>query len=153
MSAQTVFRTLRLHSGRPTCHAQRWQLVRNFRSSTSRKEQIHDANAETLAKAISKENSGGKVVLVDFYADWCGPCKMLSPILEKLTAGSPSTTRTGSGRTVDLVTVDTDTEIELAQKYKVRSLPTVIAFKDGEVVEQFVGALNEAGVRKVIEEL
>ncbi|KAI0929064.1 hypothetical protein AcW1_006113 [Taiwanofungus camphoratus] len=80
---------------------------------------------------------------------WCGPCKMLSPILEKLTA-DPSV-KSGSGRPVDLVTVDTDTETELAMKYKIRSLPTVIAFKDGEAVSQFIGGVPEASVRKFLQ--
>jgi len=83
--------------------------------------------------------------LVDFYADWCSPCKLLSPVLEKLT--SDPEVKSGSGRPLDLVTVDTDAQFDLGQKFQVRSLPTVIAFKDGKPVDKFVGALNEVGVR------
>jgi len=90
-------------------------------------------------------------VIVDFYADWCNPCKMISPLLEKLT--SDETVKTGSGRSLDLVTVDTDSEFDLAAKYKVRALPTVIAFKDGQKVDQFVGAMKESGIREFIAKL
>ncbi|OJA18763.1 hypothetical protein AZE42_01626 [Rhizopogon vesiculosus] len=92
-----------------------------------------------------------RVVLVDFYAEWCNPCKMISPLLEKLT--SDATVKTGSGHSLDLVTVDTDTEFDLAAKYQVRALPTVIAFKDGKQVDQFVGALNEAAIRHFLGKL
>nr|AIT83213.1 thioredoxin-like protein [Inonotus obliquus] len=119
-------------------------LRRGFSSTTCRKEQFFDADQETFKRAISKENSKGKVVLVDFYADWCGPCKMLSPILAKLTATeNTESVKTGSGRSLDLVTIDTEEQGELAMKYEVRALPTVIAFKDGKPVEKFVGALAE----------
>ncbi|KAH7889575.1 thioredoxin-like protein [Phlebopus sp. FC_14] len=104
---------------------------------------------QTFEKVALNEDASNKVVLVDFYADWCGPCKMISPILEKLTADA--TVRTGSGRSLHLVTVDTDKEIELGHKYQIRSLPTVMAFKDGKPVDHFVGALNEADVRSFLE--
>ena len=96
---------------------------------------------------------------------------MLSPILEKLS--TDASVKSGSGLPLDLVTVDTDSEIELAQKYQVnrinllstahdsdrpclfqiRSLPTVIAFKNGEPVSQFMGALPEPHVRRFIEQV
>lgn len=93
---------------------------------------------------------------------------MISPILEKLT--EDSNVKTGSGRALDLVTVDTDKESELAQRYRVslplccscftaeqgfqiRSLPTVMAFKDGKPVNHFIGALSEGAVRKFLQQL
>ncbi|KII89136.1 hypothetical protein PLICRDRAFT_40769 [Plicaturopsis crispa FD-325 SS-3] len=112
-----------------------------------RLEHYLNANPEVFRKAVEKKD---RVVLVDFYADWCNPCKTLSPILEKLT--EDPTVKSGSGHPVDLVTIDTDgaENYDLVAKHKVRSLPTVVAFKDGEPVNQFVGAINEAGVRKFI---
>ncbi|KAG0705094.1 thioredoxin-like protein [Suillus ampliporus] len=105
----------------------------------------------TFDKVALNSTASHKVVLVDFYADWCNPCKMISPLLEKLT--SDATVKTGSGRSLDLVTVDSDAEFELAAKYQVRALPTVIAFRDGQKVDQFVGALNEGAIRQFLAKL
>jgi len=77
---------------------------------------------------------------------------MLSPILEKLTDPSEGC-ESGSGRDVDLVTVDTKAHAELAAKYQVTALPTVIAFKDGEPVTMFRGALPESKVREFLQRL
>ncbi|TCD63550.1 hypothetical protein EIP91_005296 [Steccherinum ochraceum] len=121
---------------------------RAFHTTARRNDHFLNANAETLQKAVSNKD---KVVLVDFYADWCNPCKMLSPVLEKLTADS--SIKTGSGKPLDLVTVDTDAEVALAQQFNIRSLPTVIAFKDGEPISQFMGAMPEPSVRNFINTL
>ncbi|GBE81781.1 Thioredoxin [Sparassis crispa] len=119
--------------------------LRTFHWSARRNKHFLNANEATFEEAITNKDN---VVLVDFYADWCGPCKMLSPILEKLTT-DPSI-KSGSGLPLDLVTVDTDTETALALKYKIRSLPTVIAFKDGQPISQFMGAVPEAHVRNFL---
>ncbi|KAI0045384.1 thioredoxin-like protein, partial [Auriscalpium vulgare] len=110
---------------------------------------------QTFDKVTTATARNERVVLVDFYADWCGPCKMLSPVLEQLTADP--TVASGSGRPLDLVTVNTDEQVALAAKFKaclpalrVSSIPTVVAFKDGQPVSQFVGALNEPGVRRFL---
>jgi len=87
--------------------------------------------------------------LVDFYADWCQPCKLLSPLLEKVTTDA---TLVG-GVEVDLLTVDTDSQIELAQEYGIRSLPTVIAFKNGEQVDQFIGLQRIDGLKRFVQGL
>lgn len=71
------------------------------------------------------------VVLVDFYADWCGPCKMIAPVLEELSA-------TYAGKAT-IIKVNVDEEQGIAQRYGVMSIPTLILFKDGEKVKQVVG--------------
>ena len=87
-------------------------------------------NTETLEKKL-KDN---KVVLIDFWASWCGPCLMLNPIMDDVKNLFPSN--------VDKVNVDE--ERDLAAKYGVRSLPTVIFFKDGEVMERIPGVASKS---------
>lgn len=69
-------------------------------------------------------------VLIDFYADWCGPCKMLGPVMEKLAE---------EVTTAKICKVNVDTENELASKYGVMSIPTIIVIKEGKVVNKAVG--------------
>lgn len=75
-----------------------------------------------------------KVVLVDFFASWCGPCNMLSPVLEKIS---------NSRAEFDIAKVNIDENQELAIKYNVEVIPTMIVFKDGKPVEKTVGFLDE----------
>ncbi|KAH7910754.1 thioredoxin-like protein [Hygrophoropsis aurantiaca] len=123
--------------------------IRQLHWSPRCQQQYFNANPETFDSVALNKDAKDKVVLVDFYAEWCQPCKMISPILENLTSDS-SGVKSGSGRSLDLITVNTDEEFDLAQKYKIRALPTVVAFKDGQVVDQFVGALNEAGIKNFL---
>lgn len=89
------------------------------------------------------ERSHHQLVLVDFWADWCGPCKSLAPVLDRLLdqyAGS-----------VCLARVNTDEQQELATRYGIRSLPTVMLFKNGEVVDQFMGAQPENMIKPLLD--
>ncbi|MFB6310760.1 MAG: thioredoxin [Salinirussus sp.] len=82
------------------------------------------------------------VVLVDFYADWCGPCKMLEPIVEDIAADAPAT----------VAKVDVDEHQDLAAEYGVRGVPTIVLYSDGEVVEQFSGVRGEDDLRGLIQQ-
>jgi thioredoxin 1 len=73
------------------------------------------------------------VVLADFWAPWCGPCRMVGPVLEEIAREK--------GEKVKVVKVNVDENPGLASNYSVMSIPTMIIFKDGQVMEQFVGAL------------
>jgi len=84
-------------------------------------------------------------VVVDFWAEWCGPCRMLGPVIEKAVDA-----RDGE---VELVKLDTDANQRLAAEYRIQSIPAVKAFKDGRVVDEFVGALAPAQVERFLDAL
>jgi thioredoxin 1 len=129
---------------------QRRAVCRAFHSSTARAVVYTKANLETFSKLIAAED---RITVADFYADWCGPCHQVAPVIEKLTDESCKSGSTSLP--FDLVKVDTDTEVGqiLGGKYKIRSLPTVIAFRNATAISQFVGAINESDVKKFLDKL
>ncbi|MBA2410418.1 MAG: thioredoxin [Gammaproteobacteria bacterium] len=88
------------------------------------------------------EASTNKPILVDFWASWCAPCRMLAPVLEKLAEEF--------AQDMALVKVDTDAEPELAREYGVRALPTVKLFRHGKVADEFSGVLPEGAIRAFV---
>ena len=95
-------------------------------------------SSETFEQAIA----GDKPVLVDFWATWCGPCRMIAPVIEDVAAEFEGRAIVGK--------VNVDEEPGLAQRFGVMSIPTLIVFKDGKVVEQAVGARGRADVAAMI---
>lgn len=101
-----------------------------------------------MAKVINnsqfynKLRTSDKLVVMDFFATWCGPCKMLTPIFESLS-------REMDGK-VEFAKIDIDKSLEVAQQYKVVSVPTMIIFKNGKEVQRIVGFAPKEQIRSKI---
>jgi thioredoxin len=103
---------------------------------------IMDVTDQTFQTDVI-ERSKREPVVVDFWADWCGPCKMLTPVLEQAT----------SEQGVTLAKIDVDANQEVAHTYGISGIPAVKAFRDGQVVAEFVGAQPAARVKSFLEDL
>ena len=102
------------------------------------KSQVQHANETNFDSLVLKSNVP---VLVDFYAEWCGPCQRLTPILEELARETPD---------AKIVKVNVDHSPNLAAEYGVDSIPSLRVFKNGAVTEQFVGLANKSQLKSMI---
>ena len=96
-------------------------------------------NKESFDKALDQ----GKLMMVDFWANWCGPCRMLGPVIEDLADRYEGKAVVGK--------VNVDDEQELAIRYGVMSIPTVIFFKDGKEIDRKVGVMPESAFTEVLD--
>ena len=101
-----------------------------------------DVTDATFASVVL---TSSRPVVVDFWADWCAPCKQLSPILDELA-------KTYDGQ-IDFVKLDTNANPAVPSKYGVLRLPTVLVFQDGEIIKQFMGAVPKLQLRKALDEV
>ena len=99
---------------------------------------IKHATEENFRNLIDND-----IVLVDFFATWCGPCKMLSPVLEELASDRSN---------IDIVKVDVDECSEVARNYGIMSVPTLILFKQGKLISQKTGFMPKEQITSWIEE-
>lgn len=122
-----------------------WPVSRpGRRIPTTRTQIMTDVTDATFNTAVI-ERSATVPVVVDLWAEWCGPCKTLGPIIERVIAAT--------GGKVELVKVDVDTNPQVAQAFQVQGIPAVYALKGGEVVDSFVGAKGEAEVQAFVDAL
>ena len=97
----------------------------------------HITSKEEFYELIKKDK-----VLVDFYAEWCGPCQMLSPVLEKLSKEYTD---------IEFVKVNTDEFLELAEEYKILSIPALKVFEKGKVVKESVGLISKQELLELLD--
>ena len=98
-----------------------------------------ELNDSTFESEVIKSETP---VLVDFWAPWCGPCRMISPVVEEIATSYTGRLKVGK--------VNVDDNQEITMKYGIRSIPTLILFKNGKAVEQIIGAVPKSEIERII---
>lgn len=104
------------------------------------KENIIELDSESFQSTVS---NAGSPVIVDFWAPWCGPCKAIAPMLEEIADEM--------GDNVKVAKVNVDNNSDIANQYKIRAIPTLLIFKDGELKDQLVGMMEKNELKEKIE--
>lgn len=129
----------------PTNTAKNSEIPNNIISNTQIIEEennmensVLDVTGDNFENEVIKEE---KTVLIDFYADWCGPCQVLSPIVDSVATQNPD---------IKVVRINIDNEENLAIEYGIMSIPTLVVVKDGKEVKRSVGLISESEVEKLV---
>lgn len=111
--------------------------------NTITKEDVVEGNIKKVTGQTFKKEvlESEKTVLIDFYADWCGPCKILSPIIKEIAEETEK---------VKVVQIDVDEEEELAMEYGIMSIPTMVVIKDGEEVDRRIGVAEKEEIIEML---
>lgn len=102
------------------------------------------ASTETKPKSFNEIINDDTPVLVDFYADWCAPCKMMPPILQEL--------KRAMGDRLNIIKIDTERNPDVAIRYQVRGIPNLILFKKGQILWQQAGVVQMPQLQQIIEQ-
>ena len=105
-------------------------------------ENIYEFTDQNFEKDVQKSDLP---VLIDFWAVWCGPCKAIAPVLEEVASEYVNKIKVGK--------VDVDRNQSTAMKYGVRSIPTLLLMKDGEVINQLVGAVPKSNITDILDDI
>lgn len=103
-------------------------------------ENVKEIGAQEFEESVIK---GKGLILVDFWAPWCGPCRIVAPVLEDIARDM--------AKSITIYKVNVDNNGDLAMKYGISGIPTLILFKDGEIVSQNVGVIPKAGIVNLIQ--